>query len=120
MQLTPLKIVYLISWLLLVITSLVSYSNPIKIDGGGFDMKIFWLSASANYNPLFFNSSYYFAAVMIYGFLYFNFSVLIIFIVLSFCTIIYYSLKDEQAIGGLFEGISKFHFIPVLCVLVYL
>ena len=46
MQLTPHKIISLISWLFLVVTSLVSFYNPIKFTIF-FDVKMFWLSISA-------------------------------------------------------------------------
>ena len=46
MELTLHKIISLISWLFLVVTSLVSFYNPIKLSIL-FDVKMFWLSVSA-------------------------------------------------------------------------
>ena len=112
MQLTPHKIISLISWLFLVVTSLVSFYNPIKLTIL-FDVKMFWLSVSAEE---YLNQSVaYLPAGMHYGLFYFCFVLLIILILSSFCAILFYLFKDEQNINPLFEGISKFHFIPVIC-----
>ena len=110
------KLVSLISWLLLVVTSLVSFVKPEFNESDTselvlFPIQIFWLTISLKIDG---NSSYV-PALVYHGFLCFCFYSLIAFICLSCGIMFYNTFFNIETIKGMFERFSKFHFIPLLC-----
>ena len=111
------KVVSLISWLLLVVTSLVSFVKPEFSDtdssyGAIFSFsQIFWLSVSMKID----GKTIYGPVVVFHGFFCFCFYSLIAFNCLSCGIMFYNAFFNIEAIKGMFERFSKFHFIPLLC-----
>ena len=111
------KVVSLISWLLLVVTSLVSFVKPEFSDtdssyGEIFSFsQIFWLSVSMKID----GKTSYGPVVVFHGFFCFCFYSLIAFNCLSCGIMFYNTFFNIEAIKGMFERFSKFHFIPLLC-----
>ena len=111
------KVVSLISWLLLVVTSLVSFVKPEFSDtdssyGEIFSFsQIFWLSVSIKID----GKTSYGPVVVFHGFFCFCFYSLIAFNCLSCGIMFYNAFFNIEAIKGMFERFSKFHFIPLLC-----
>ena len=109
------RLVSLISWLLLVITSLVSFSKPTAGESESFSLfslyHFFWLSFSVKMD----GERNYLPAFVYYGFFCFCFYSLIAFIFLSCCIMFYNTFFELETIKGMFFKFSKFHFIPLLC-----
>ena len=115
MPIGNMRLVSLISWLLLLITSLVSFAKPDSRKSTDYSLpsifQIFWLSLSLKLD----GKTNYLPAFVYHGFFCFCFYSLIAFIFLS-CLIMFYNTFFElENIQGMFERGSKFHFIPLLC-----
>ena len=111
------KLVCLISWLLLVVTSLVSFVKP-EFSESENDinqilalLQIFWFSMSTKID----GSTEYVPALVFHGFFCFCFYSLIAFVCLSCGIMFYNTFYNMEIIKGMFERFSKFHFIPLLC-----
>ena len=111
------KLVCLISWLLLVVTSLVSFVKP-EFGESENDinqilalLQIFWFSMSTKID----GSTEYAPAIVFHGFFCFCFYSLIAFVCLSCGIMFYNTFYNMEIIKGMFERFSKFHFIPLLC-----
>ena len=121
-QFTIIQWISLFSWLLLVVTSLVSLVEPSLSEDKQYDnylfvllagySKVFWLSlspkeaASTSYAPI----------IVQQGYFYFCFIILIGLIFVSCCIIFYNIFYNIEVINGLFQNYSKYHFIPLLSV----
>ena len=109
------RLVSLISWLLLVVTSFVSFFKPSSKESHDRSLpsllQIFWLSVSIKFDA----RTFYFPAFVNCGFFNFCFYTLIAFIFLSCCIMFYSAFFELETIQGMFDGYSKFHFIPLLC-----
>ena len=115
---TPLgnmRLVSLISWLLLLITSLVSFAKPDLSESSDYLIpsiyQIFWLSLSIKMD----GKTTYLPALVYHGFFCFCFYSLIAFIFLSCLVMFYNTFFELENIQGMFDRGSKFHFIPLLC-----
>ena len=107
------KLISLISWLLLAITSIISFFKPSLKPLIPIDEKIFWLTFSIQS----WFAQLIFPLIIMHYYLYYTcFTLMILSCVAGFCIMAYYMFKDERCIDGMFERYSKFHFIPILCV----
>jgi len=102
----------MISWCLLLITGWISFFVPNK---KFLDKKILvvWIMEYHNLSGFERNSFNIY-----YGLFYFIFIITLIFTTAAFVVIVYnlFFKKNENVQKGMFDNISKFHFIPLICI----
>lgn len=113
------KIVSILCWLLLIATSLASFGVP-EVKKGYISLfieyryKSFWLTLSYTDNVA---DMLYLIPVMINYYIYFGLFILLAVLFVLSCSIIAYNIfKNNPDIDGMFDKISQFHCIPLLCV----
>ena len=112
----PFAIISLISWILVLITGWLSFFVP-KIDNEFLGKILIFMNhtiykdyQNKHYLPLFMHKVIFYIFAII----------LLLSLTVSFIIYIYnlFKTKDENVINGMLGNISKFHFIPLLCVAV--
>jgi hypothetical protein len=105
----PFVLISLISWILVLITGWLSFFVP-NLDGGFIFMNHVIITEGYNPFPLFMYKVFFYILAII----------LLFSLTVSFIIYVYnlFQTKDENVLNGMLGNISKFHFIPLLCVAV--
>jgi hypothetical protein len=103
----PFYLISLISWILVLITGWLSFFVP-NLDGGFIFMNHVIITEGYNPFPLFMYKVFFYILAII----------LLFSLTVSFIIYVYnlFQTKDENVLNGMLGNISKFHFIPLLCV----
>jgi len=105
----PFVLISLISWILVLITGWLSFFVP-NLDGGFIFMNHVIITEGYNPFPLFMYKVFFYILAII----------LLFSLTVSFIIYVYnlFQTKDENVLNGMLGNISKFHFIPLICIAV--
>ena len=102
----PFVLISLISWILVLITGWLSFFIP-NLDDELYFMNLIIVTKGEN-SPIFMYKVFFYIFAII----------LLLSLTVSFIIYVYnlFKTKDENVLNGMLGNISKFHFIPLLCV----